>query len=208
MEEKDLTTEAHLGGVLEDEFAFSHQIKDKCFYSGKLKVRRLSGTVDVIDLIVPVEYIDADTSYKGRYIEIAGQFRSRNTEDLHLELYILVTQNIVCMGYDDDNIRFRDDNSIILKGYLCKKGIRKRTSTGKFIYNFILAINYSKKRTSYLPCIIWGKEQTSDIMTMMLGTKISAAGRIQSRTYKKTEEGKLVDHITHEICLNGFIREE
>lgn len=143
--------------------------------------------------------MDAERTYKGRYLEIYGQMRSRNT-DSHVMLYILVTQDIGCssaVGRGAD-----DDNRINLCGYICKKGIMRKTSRG-IVYNFIVAVNYSGRRTSYLPCIVWG-DKAKEAEMLHIGDKISAKGRIQSRIYRRKEESREIDHITHEVCLNTF----
>lgn len=208
MQDKMLfSTEAYVSGRMESELQYSHEIEGVKYYAGTIRVKNAAGREDEIPLIASELFIEKGIHYKGQYVCVSGEFRSRNEKNaedqgrsFHLSLYLFATEPV--KTGEPESVLQEDSNTILLAGYICKKGLFKSTLSGKTLYNFILAVNYSYGRSSYLPCITWGKT-AAQVMQMEVGQKVSAAGRIQSRRYrKKLSDGKFQVNTTYEVCLD------
>ena len=70
-----------LRGSLYELPAFSHENHSKRFYRFTLEVERLSGTVDILPVLVSEEVLCAMDLSGGSMIEVSGQIRSFNSRD-------------------------------------------------------------------------------------------------------------------------------
>lgn len=96
-----------VSGRIEAEFDFSHEVLWEKFYRTRVRVERLSGTEDLVPIVVSDLLIGRErmkTSLEGKWVEVAGQFRSYNKlgEDdrKHLDLFLFVTAINI---YDDED---------------------------------------------------------------------------------------------------------
>ena len=70
-----------VSGKIEAEFEYSHEVLWEKFYRTRVRVERLSGTEDLVPIIVSDLLIGRErikNSLKGKWVEVAGQFRSHN----------------------------------------------------------------------------------------------------------------------------------
>lgn len=164
--------------------------EDHFTYEATLSVVRDSGSIDEIQILVKDISIDDLTS---ELVEVKGQFRSRDLDvngRLKVELYVYASSI--------KPITSEFKNNIQLTGYICKRPSLRTTPSGKQITDLLVACNYSKDKTAYIPVITWGKcARNSGKYTV--GTQVSIQGRIQSRTYTKELNNSIAKFIVHEL---------
>lgn len=189
-----------VSGRIEAEFDFSHEVLWKKFYRTRVRVERLSGTEDLVPIVVSDLLIGRErmkTSLEGKWVEVAGQFRSYNKlgEDgrRHLDLFLFVTAINI---YDDEDEleEVTNANLIYLDGYLCKTPVFRKTPLRRQITDLLIAVNRPYGKTDYIPCIAWGRvaQWASEFE---VGNRVKLYGRVQSREYfkrfsKDTEAGE------------------
>lgn len=179
-----------VSGRIETELEFSHEILWEKFYRTRIRVERLSGTEDLVPIIVSdllVGKMRINSSLEGKWVEVAGQFRSHNKmgDDgrKHLELFLFVTA--INIYEDEDELEeITNANLIYLDGYLCKKPVFRKTPLGRQITDLLVAVNRPYGKSDYIPCIAWGRvaQWASELE---VGNRVKLYGRIQSREYFK-----------------------
>mgnify|MGYP005759822035 CR=1 FL=1 len=205
-----------VSGRIETEFDFSHEVLWKKFYRTRVRVERLSGTEDLVPIVVSDLLIGRErmkTSLEGKWVEVAGQFRSYNKlgEDgrRHLDLFLFVTAINI---YDDEDEleEVTNANLIYLDGYLCKPPVFRKTPLGRQITDLLIAVNRPYGKSDYIPCIAWGRvaQWASEFE---VGNRVKLYGRVQSREYfkrfsKDTEAGEYRD--AYEISVMRMQRVE
>ena len=205
-----------VSGRIETEFDFSHEVLWKKFYRTRVRVERLSGTEDLVPIVVSDLLIGRErmkTSLEGKWVEVAGQFRSYNKlgEDgrRHLDLFLFVTAINI---YDDEDEleEVTNANLIYLDGYLCKTPVFRKTPLRRQITDLLIAVNRPYGKTDYIPCIVWGRvaQWASEFE---VGNRVKLYGRVQSREYfkrfsKDTEAGEYRD--AYEISVMRMQRVE
>ena len=163
---------------------FSHENHRKRFYRFRLGVARLSGSVDVLPVIVEESILqDLDLS-GGDMLRIEGQIRSHNLrQDGLRRLLIFVFANRIIAEYGEPI------NDVTLCGPLCRQPVYRRTPLGREICDVMLAVPRAFHRADYLPCILWGRT-AYQIAPCQVSNVIRIHGRLQSRQYtKQTEDG-------------------
>ena len=192
-----------VSGRIEAEFDFSHEVLWEKFYRTRVRVERLSGTEDLVPIVVSDLLIGRErmkTSLEGKWVEVAGQFRSYNKlgEDgrRHLDLFLFVTAINI---YDDEDEleEVTNANLIYLDGYLCKTPVFRKTPLRRQITDLLIAVNRPYGKTDFIPCIAWGRvaQWASEFE---VGNRVKLYGRVQSREYfkrfsKDTEAGEYRD---------------
>lgn len=168
-----------LRGVLAELPAFSHENHERRFYRFILEVQRLSGTVDLLPVIVPESVLCAMDLSGGTMLEVTGQVRSFNSRaETGRRLVISVyAENLTALEGDSTN-------EVVLTGVVCKEPVYRRTPLGREICDVMLAVNRPYRRTDYIPCIFWGKTAAL-IHQAQVGQTITLTGRLQSREYVK-----------------------
>ena len=63
-------------GEIASDVTFSHEVLGKNFYLLEVQVKRLSGYIDRIPVILPERLVDIMREYRGKYIQIEGQYHS------------------------------------------------------------------------------------------------------------------------------------
>jgi single-stranded DNA-binding protein len=87
----------------------------------------------------------------------------------------------------------------VVDGFICKKPTLRTTPSGKQICDLLIACNYNKDKTAYLPIIVWGRA-ARQIGKASVGSHIQIIGRVQSRVYTKhSEDGQMHEHMAYEI---------
>ena len=166
-------------GIMESDFAFSHDFSGEKFYTATLAVERMSGTKDYLPITVSEKLIDSKCTYVGHPVCVIGQFRSYNQKDgthKHLILNIFAQDFYITAA--------QDMNDISLQGYLCKIPTYRVTPKGRQIADLMLAIPRPNGKSDYIPCVLWGRDAVF-ASQLIVGTQVSIDGRIQSREYTK-----------------------
>ena len=172
----------------------SHENHGTRFYRFLLEVPRLSGTPDVLPILLPeaMRYSVAEDDP----LRICGQLRSFNNRSgignkLVLTVYareLLTPQGEYC-------------NQITLSGSLCKPPVFRRTPLGRSICDLMLAVPRHYGRADYLPVIGWG-QLAVQASQLHVGDSLTLEGRVQSRTYQKVlEDGSVEQRTAYEVSM-------
>lgn len=152
-----------VSGKIEEEFEYSHEVLWEKFYRTKVRVERVSGTEDLVPIIVSDLLIGREkkqNSLKGKWVEVAGQFRSHNKKGEdgrnHLELFLFV-KAINIYESEDELEKTANSNLIYLDGYICKPPVYRKTPLGRQITDLLIAVNRPYGKSDYIPCIAWGR---------------------------------------------------
>lgn len=177
---------------------------DKKFKRIYIEVKRTSGAVDLLPVIVREGLSDAFPI--GGHVYIEGRYISSNKhENGKNHLILEIKEGIISYGNEQE----RDENKIILEGYLCKPPVYRRAPRGKEICDLMIACNeYDLRRTDYIPCIAWWKE-AREAADFKVGDFVKIIGRIQSRIYHKKLSGDEVELRTaYEVSIGRIIEHE
>ena len=191
-------------GEVVSEFTFSHEVFGEGFYIANVSVNRLSDMVDIIPLMISERLIDVTKDYRGRKIEVSGQFRSYNRHEgvknkLVLSIFVRELRFI-----EDDEVPEEQSksNQIFLDGYVCKPPIYRKTPLGREIADILVAVNRPYGKSDYIPCIAWGRNARY-ASTFEVGGHIQIWGRVQSREYvKKINEEESEKHVAYEVSVS------
>lgn len=188
-----------IGEVISN-FEKSHETHGETFYIFKLKINRLSGDMDVIDIIVSEKIYDINKVKVGSFFKVEGEIRSYNyyipeTEKRRLIISIFA-KNIEEVTEEAD----LTTNNIQLVGHICKLPIYRKTPFGREISDILLAVNRLYGKSDYLPCITWGRN-AKYASKFQVGDKIKVNGRIQSREYVKKINDKEEKRVAYEISV-------
>ncbi|MDD5934052.1 MAG: single-stranded DNA-binding protein [Clostridiales bacterium] len=190
-----------VAGEVISEFTFSHEVFGEGFYLLEVLVGRLSNSYDVIPIMVSERLIDVKESYKGKFVEVSGQFRSYNRhEDNKNRLVLSVFAREIKV--EDQEIEGVKPNYIFLDGFVCKPPVYRKTPLGREIADILLAVNRPYGKSDYIPCICWGRNARF-AETFEVGGHIQVWGRIQSREYqKKMSEIDFEKRIAYEVSVS------
>ena len=184
MEDFTETNLVRLCGRPEGRPIYSHSSRGQDFFLLPLRVRRLSGAEDRLNLILRRELLEQTALTEAEALSVTGELRSfnnRHSEGAKLVLTVFVRQLAFCDGPEENLVR--------LQGTLCRPPILRRTPLGREIADLMLAVNRRCGRSDYLPCICWGA-LARQAAAWDTGQRLRLEGRLQSRDYiKLTEEG-------------------
>lgn len=185
-------------------FTFSHEVRGEAFYLVNLAVKRLSEQADIIPLTISERLIDVTADCMGRTLEVAGQFRSFNQQGENKKRLILSVFVRDVFFLEEDFTDYTKSNSIILRGFLCKSPVYRKTPLGREIADLLLAVNRPYGKSDYIPCIAWGRN-AKYASELFVGTGMEIFGRIQSREYtKKLSETNIVTHTAYEVSVSNL----
>ena len=188
----------NIAGVICSDFKYSHTLCGEKFYIADLEVERTSGKSDIIPIMVSDRMIKIE-DLTGVSVEITGQFRSYNKNidgktKLLLTVFVLEIEFLENFTYNNNNVE--------LIGYICKEPIYRTTPLGKEIADVFVAVNRDYGKSDYIPCICWGRNARY-VGNLDIGTKISIAGRLQSRTFlKKIDEETTEERVAYELSAS------
>lgn len=172
---------------------FSHENHGRRFFRFTLEVPRLSGTVDVLNVVASEKVLEEAELDGGQMITVTGQIRSHNIRSdgvRHLLIFVFAAKIV---AEDGPPI-----NDVIIEGPLCKEPILRRTPLGREICDVMLAVPRVFRRADYLPCILWGRT-AQDIATLHIRDTVRIFGRLQSRAYTKVTESGVQERVAYEI---------
>jgi single-stranded DNA-binding protein len=182
-----------LVGVINSKFECVQEIFNENFYTVTMAIKRDSGKVDLLPLLISEKLLDMNKNYIGVSVAVNGDVISYNQHDNgknRLKIYIFV--NKIEQIKTDCNI-----NDVFLEGYICKKPIHRYTPLGREITDIMLAVKRTKNKSDFIPCVIWG-ENAFRASFLNAGDRIRVSGRMQSRLYTKDNEQKT----TYELSVN------
>ncbi len=190
-----------IAGEVISDFTFSHDVFGEGFYVLEVVVSRLSNSYDMIPVMVSERLIDVKQDYKGKFVEVLGQFRSYNRhEESKNKLVLSVFAREVKMV--DELSENAKPNHIFLDGFVCKPPIYRKTPLGREIADVLLAVNRPYGKSDYIPCICWGRNARF-AETFAVGGHVQIWGRIQSREYqKKINEVEFEKRIAYEVSVS------
>ena len=174
----------------------SHESRGRRFFTFPLDIARLSGAFDRINVILAEEQLPEIRPSKAGLLSVKGSLRSfNNRSGQGSRLVITVLAKELSPG---TGIAW--ENSVELEGTICRSPTHRLTPMGREISDLILAVNRPYGRSDYLPCIAWGRNARR-AAAWPVGTRVRAAGRIQSREYIKSQDGTSVTRTAYEVSL-------
>jgi primosomal replication protein N len=190
-----------IAGEVISDFTFSHDVFGEGFYVLEVVVSRLSNSYDMIPVMVSERLIDVKQDYKGKFVEVLGQFRSYNRhEESKNKLVLSVFAREVKM--EDELSENAKPNHIFLDGFVCKPPIYRKTPLGREIADVLLAVNRPYGKSDYIPCICWGRNARF-AESFTVGGHVQIWGRIQSREYqKKVSDIDFEKRVAYEVSVS------
>lgn len=192
-------------GKAVSDFSFSHEVFGEGFYMLNVSIERLSGSCDIIPVVVSERLFDVHKNYTGIRMHVEGQFRSYNSHENNksrLKLYIFARE----INFVEDGA-FLDYNYIFLDGFICKEPVYRKTPLGREIADVLLAVHRPYGKSDYIPCICWGRNARF-ASKLNIGEHIEVDGRIQSREYTKRFIDKEPEQrVAYEVSVSKVIWE-
>ena len=190
-----------IAGEVISDFTFSHDVFGEGFYVLEVVVSRLSNSYDMIPVMVSERLIDVKQDYKGKFVEVLGQFRSYNRhEESKNKLVLSVFAREIKMV--DELSENAKPNHIFLDGFVCKPPIYRKTPLGREIADVLLAVNRPYGKSDYIPCICWGRNARF-AESFAVGGHVQIWGRIQSREYqKKMNDVDFEKRVAYEVSVS------
>lgn len=188
-----ITNQITLRGSLLSLPDFSHENHGRRFFRFFLEIPRLSGTVDILPVIVEEQILNTLELSGGEMLTVSGTVRSHNvhTEEKRRLLIFVFASSLV--AEDGEPI-----NEVILEGPICREPTYRKTPLGREICDIMLAVPRAFRRADYLPCILWGRnaQEGSRLHTR---DRIRICGRLQSRIYTKITSTGSEERTAYEI---------
>ena len=165
------------------------------YYKIQVEVKRKSGNVDIVPVVMPRRNIDPSADYRGLRIDLEGTVQTKHM-DTHLNMYVYSTNASIYYSNEDNE---EDINDVFFSGVLKDKNFRKTSLKKIDIVDVYFLSKYTKNKKKieyYFPCIAW-YNIARDINNLPLETSIIAQGRFQSKNYVKNDEEK----VAYELSL-------
>lgn len=184
-----------LVGTVGEEPVRSHENHGVTYFRFPLRVRRLSGTEDVLNVVAADSLLKPGLAQPGAVLAVEGEVRSYNNRSgTGSKLVITVYARALERGEGAHK------NELTLAGVLCKPPVVRRTPLGREICDMMLAVNRRYGRADYLPCIAWGGV-AAWCGKLTVGDGLKLSGRLQSREYTKVEEGQTTTRVAFEVSV-------
>lgn len=136
-----------LGRVV-DRPVLSHQNHGTDYYIMPLAVPRLSGTEDVLNLVLSRWQLERWALPPGQWVRTEGEVRSYNNKSgVGSRLVITVLVRDLAVTQEGEGV-----NRLVLSGALCKRPVVRRTPLGRSICDLLLAVNRAYGRAG-LPAL-------------------------------------------------------
>lgn len=182
-----------IAGVIVSNFTLDHNYYSERFYRFLLSIKRSSGAVDTIPVIVSERLMDVTKDMTGQYIFITGEFRSFKYHENNKTRLLLYVFPLKVDLIDEPE----DINEVIIQGVICKEPVLRETPYGRVITDVLLTITRGYKKCDSIPAIAWGRNAIF-LSNLTAGHEIRAVGRIQSRLYNKNGSEKTA----YELSIN------
>ena len=198
------TNNATIIGVISSDFTFSHEKIGEKFYEGFVSVKRTSGVIDqVLVMISEKSGYTLEKGYQGSYVKITGSFRSYNERtDKSQKNKLVLSLFVKTIEFLTDSDDRTNMNTITLIGTICKPPVFRTTwFSHRKITDLMLAVNRPYGHSDYIPCICWGRN-AQFAAGLPIGSYVSLKGFIQSREYsKKITETETEIRTAYEISV-------
>lgn len=182
-----------LCGSLADLPQLSHENHDRRFFRFPLEVERLSGTVDLLPVIVSEAVLCRMDLSGGGMLAVSGQIRTYNNRSQagrKLVVSVYAEGLAACDG--------EPENHVELTGVICKEPVYRQTPLGREICDIMLAVNRPYHRADYIPCILWGRNANL-ARFCEVGDSLHLTGRFQSRDYIKVIDDESHRRTAYEV---------
>ena len=179
---------------------FSHENHTKRFFRFPLQIPRLSGTPDILPVVVPESMVP--DILPETWLHIRGQLRSFNNKSGVGSRLVLTVYAMAVEPGDGTPC-----NHVVLTGALCKPPVLRRTPLGRSICDLMLAVGRRYGRADYLPAIAWGQLAVR-ASRLAVGDPIALEGRFQSRIYHKALGDILEERTAYEVSVMHLLDEE
>ena len=189
-----------LRGRTAGEPVLSHQNHGVDYYVIPLRVPRLSGVDDVLNLVTSDP--DRELWTPGQWVSAEGEVRSYNNRTGQGSKLVITV--LVRSAQPDDTEE--GENRLILAGALCRKPVPRRTPLGREICDLLLAVNRPYGRADYLPCIAWGS-LAAHCGALDVGNQLRLEGRLQSRIYTKQLGDRCEERVAFECSALSLTQE-
>lgn len=188
------------GQVLEAP-TLSHRNHGVDYYLLPLRVPRLSGTDDVLNVVTA----DPDPAVwaQGRWASLQGEVRSYNNRTGTGSKLVIT---VLARSAQAEELE-EGENRLVLAGALCRRPTARRTPLGREICDLLLAVNRPYGRADYLPCIAWGS-LAAHCGALEVGDQLRLEGRLQSRRYHKLIDGEQVERTAFEISVMNLLEDQ
>lgn len=160
-------------GTVDSEFTYSHEVFGEGFYMLEVVVNRLSHMEDRIPLMVSERLVDVKESYRGKIVEVHGQFRSYNKHEESRNRLILsvFVREFAFVGEEGTLTK---PNSIYLDGYICKPPVYRMTPLGREIADLLMAV--TGRMASRIICRVSAGEEMHGLPANLKLEHISISG--------------------------------
>lgn len=173
----------------------SHENHGITYFQFPLRVRRLSGTEDTVNIVTARGLLQTCPVEPDMELTVEGEVRSYNNRSgAGSRLVISVLARKLERGGEAHK------NELTLAGVLCKPPVVRRTPLGREICDMMLAVNRKYGRADYLPCIAWGGLAVW-CGQLGVGDGIRLNGRLQSREYTKEADGQSTRRTAYEVSI-------
>lgn len=192
---------AVISGQIITEPVFSHEVYGEGFYTFYMQVKRLSESYDKIPVLVSERLSNFPAFQIDAFVRVEGQFRSYNaaTASGNKLMLTVFAREVAVIEQAEE---MKNENSIALNGFICKKPIYRTTPFGREIADILLAVNRTYNKSDYIPCISWGRN-AKYCSNFNVGDNVKVWGRIQSRDYqKKLYDGTVENRVAYEISVS------
>lgn len=176
----------------------SHRNHGVDYYIVPLRVPRLSGVDDVLNLVTSCP--DPGLWDGNRWVCVQGEVRSYNNRTGQGSKLVIT---VLVRSAQPDPVE-EGENRLVLAGALCRQPNVRRTPLGREICDLLLAVNRPYGRADYLPCIAWGS-LAAHCGGLAVGDKLRLEGRLQSRQYHKIVDGEQVERTAFEISVMNLL---
>ena len=174
-------------GVVVEEGVFSHEVYGEGFYTFRIASERLSEQEDILPITISERLLVNQEIKMGVCVHIVGQLRSYNN----------YTGEVTVLEPSEQ----KNENEIILNGFICKPAIYRKTPFGREISDILVAVNRAYNKSDYIPCITWGRNARY-VATLPVGTEVKIWGRIQSRVYQKKHDIEVEERVAYEVSVS------
>lgn len=195
----EIDNRAELTGTIEEAPQFDHACAGESFYRALIRTPRLSGTEDLLPLIIP-QLLMPQMLRAGTRVHVSGQLRSyhylsEGRPRLRLCIFVRTLSEVF-----DETL---PGNLICLNGKIHRPPIRRLTPLGREICDVMLLCPRAFGKHDLIPCICWGRS-TYLCAQFEPGQALKVAGRFQSRVYQKKIGEETVSKTAYELSLMHF----
>ena len=197
------SNKVRIAGKLQNGLHFSHETAGNKIYTGTIASERLSGTVDLLQVMIPHRLYEQAQAVGGRRVMWAGQCRHCVRIIDGEKRHVLVLFVLEIDESDDDNL-----NAVEIHGTILNQLKFRETPFGRRCCDLMLEVTRAYGKTDRIPCIVWGFDAKWASEHYRAGDKVCVKGRLQSREYQKLlPDGGCAVKTTYEVSAQDVYEE-